>query len=659
MSHVKINENTNDPGSENYILEEKKVNKRVGLNYWKLLSGVLFITLIFLILAVCDVFTSSSSSTSEETTVTLSLATGDDSGGLQVDDSSGVVESEYLTGSVAPNMLFLLADDIGWGDISANGGKFDTPNIDELVTGGIELTNFYTQALCTPSRMAFLTGRHPWKLGVQYPEVIHGLMTGHIPASEKTFAEVTKEMGYDNYYVGRWGAGYASWDFTPLGRGWDNFMGYFGPEGGYYNHSTDHFSEWRDVYDMWDMFDPFIAANMTYSEDLFYDRTIRYLEEANTAGNPFTITYASQTAHAPIDNDWPTFYPPIIWTECENDYPGREYYCNKVKYLDYIWGLILDYLKETGMWDNMLVFVTSDNGALPFTEQDIYSDWGCNWPYRGGKVTHFEGGIKVWAGMTGGLVPTDYQGTTFDSLTHITDFAATAMRLSMTQTEYDERGSLTGTSKVPDGKNIFSFEHHELIVHNVLPQYIPTWMREEAFDYAATDGEWKYLVGVTDSAAQGHGWYNFPGYGVIDGDSDPTTYGEAGGNCTHGCLFHTMTDPFEYHDVAHEYPEIAFYFTDLINAIHFGGIDESYHSGQSYEEDDRGWMVDNILRPYLNAKAIEDYQNRVDSTEIEDGYDYASAPLSYKSDYNKLASPFDSISYSTENFHDGFDHPPH
>ena len=121
---------------------------------------------------------------------------------------------------------------------------------------------------------------------------------------------------------------------------------------------------------MWDMTDVYIEANMTYSEDLFYDHT-KYLNEAKSAGKPFTLTYASQTAHAPIDDDWPTFYPPIIWEDCEDDYDGREYYCNKVKYLDYTWGLILDYLKNNGFWDNMLVFVTSDNGALPYTGNEL------------------------------------------------------------------------------------------------------------------------------------------------------------------------------------------------------------------------------------------------------------------------------------------------
>jgi len=637
MSHAKLEENGNDAGTDNYVLKQKETSVIRKFNTLKIFSALLFIVIVFLVLDICGVFDSSSSSddsTAELTTLSVSPHDTGSSGG-------DVSDNDYLTGTQAPNMLFLLADDIGWADISANGGMFETPNIDELLTGGIQYTSFYTQSLCTPSRMAFLTGRYAWKLGVQYPEDLHGMMTGHIPQEERTYAEVTREMGYDNYYIGKWGVGYASWDFTPLGRGWDYFMGFFGVEGGYYNHTTDHFDDWYGVYDMWDADEPFIEANMTYSEDLFLSRTLDWLAQANEKGVPFTMTYAAQTAHAPIDDDWPTYYPPIRWTECDNTLKGREYFCNKVKYLDYTWGILLDYLKDQGMWDNMIIFITTDNGALPYTGHDLYSDWGCNWPLRSGKVTHFEGGIKVWAGITGGLIPVDDRGSTIDSLTHITDFAATAMRLSMTKSQFESRSTLTGTDKIVDGLNLYEYEHHELVIHNVLPQYIPSWLSTDTFDYAVTDGEWKYLVGVSESAAQEEGWYNFPGFGIIDEDSDYYTYWEAGGNCRNGCLFHLASDPSEYHDVSYAYGEVVDYFSDLINAVYQGGFDYSYHSGQPFEEDYRGFMADNILRPYLNEEAIWDFEDRTHSVENDGNYDYESAERSYLSDYSGEGSPFE------------------
>jgi len=628
MSDARLEETNNGNEQGSYVLEKMKISIMGGINIFIPLSVSLVITNILLSLYVSDVFENSSEDSQDDDYI-------QDAKYLTTDD-------EWLTGSTAPNMLFLLADDMGWSDISANGGQFDTPNIDELVTGGVELTNFHTHDLCTPTRVAFLTGRFAWKAGLQYASVIHGMYTGHIPAEDKTFAEITREMGYDNYYVGRWGVGYASWEYTPLGRGWDKFLGYFGPEQGYYYHNSNQ-GDWEGVYDFWDMTEPGLNANKSYSEDIFLDRTLHHLEEARKKGKPFTLTYGSQTPHDPIESDKPSLYPPIVWTECEqedSEYMGREYYCNKVKYLDHVWGIIIDYLKETGMWDNMIIFTTSDNGATPYTGTD-WSGWGCNWPYRGGKNTFFEGGIKNWAGMTGGLVPSEYQGTTFDSLTHITDIAATAMRLSMRQSEFLARESLTGTSKGVDGKNLFVFEHHEFIVHNVLPQFIPTGQDRGEFDYGATDGEWKFLVGPWDTVGLGKGWYNFPGYGVFDKVHAPNLYTDAGGNCSHGCLFHIETDPYEYKDLSSEYSEIAKYFSNLMDALYLGGFDDSYHSGQPFETDYRGWQADNIMRPYLNQYAANEYRDRIGSIDYNDDYDYQNFNKFWLGDYEGDGNPFD------------------
>jgi len=643
-SHKKLEEDTVTRDDEPILGGEKKK----ACNWWMLLSLFELMVVVFLILGISGVFDDLTDTANEggaageedDDNIESLIEVVEKENISEEDDDDG---DSYLTGDTAPNMIFLMADDIGWADISHNGGEFSTPNIDAILEGGLEFTKFYSHALCTPSRMAFLTGRLAWKLGSQYAEVIHGMMAGHIAYDELTFAEITKTQGYDNYYVGRWGVGYASWAMTPLGRGWDKFMGYFGPEGGYYNHTTDHFNEWIGVYDMWDMKETFIDANMTYSEDLFLDRSLSYLEEARASGKPFTLTYASQTAHAPIDDDWPTFYPPTIWTECVQENPayiGREYYCNKVKYLDYTWGVLIDYLKTNGMWDNTMIFMTSDNGALPYAQSGPWLDWGCNWPLRSGKVTNFEGGIKVWAGMTGGLLPDNLRGTTFDELTHIVDFATTAMRLSMTKSEYESRGTLTGTDKIVDGNNLLNLEHHDLILHNVLPHYIPTWVHSDDSNYAATDGEWKYYVGFLETSALGAGWYNIPAEGIITVDTDPEIFYNAGGYCSDGCLFHLASDPGEYYDVSEVYPEITAYYVDLIDAIYQGGFDEDYHSGQPYEEDYRGYQADNILRPYLSGAAVTDYVNRTGSVDSNFTYDYATYHLSWEGDYDGVNSPF-------------------
>jgi len=635
-NHQKLKEDYVIEAEDNALLGEEKKRK---FNFWVPAAVIELIVIIYFVLSEFGVLDPASLSDAAAELEDGVVLKADEGNGDESEDDGDM----YLTGrSVAPNFVFLLADDLGWADISHNNAEYSTPNIDAILEEGIELTRFYTHTLCTPSRMAILTGRLSWKLGYQYQEVIHGMMTGHIPYDEVTYAEVTKEMGYNNYYVGRWGAGYASWDMTPLNRGWDKYSGYLGCDGGYYNYSTDHF-DWTNVYDMWDQKEPFLAANMTYTEDIFLEKSFEYLDDAKSSGKPFTLTYASRSAHPPIDNDWPTNYPPTIYPECVQanvSYIGREYFCNKVKYLDEIWGNLMDYLKANDQWDNTLIFITTDNGATPYSGLDGWSDWGCNWPYRGGKVTHFEGGIKVIGGMTGGLIPEELRGTTYDELTHAVDIAATIMRLSMTNKQFEMRSTLTGTTKIVDGLNLYALEHHDLIVHNVNPHSIPDWMSQIDYDYAATDGEWKYYVGGTQYS-RGGGWYNTPENGHINQENSPDTFELAGGWCLDGCLFHLYSDETENLDVAADYPEIVEYYDDLLDAIYSGGFDEDYHPGQPNEVDFRGYQADGIMRPFLNPDAINGYTDRTHSGDSKHTFDYATSLTSWVGDYDGSTWPFD------------------
>jgi len=278
MSSVRLKENNKTYVRDSDVLQKQGNCSGARCNVFVLVSTLLFLLNICLALYVSGLFDNSSDDS--KNTVT-------DFTGLYTKDTQ---EDEYLTGSVAPNMLFLLADDMGWADISLNGALFPTPNIDELVAGGIQFTNFYTHELCAPSRAAFLTGRLVWKTGLQFSHVPEGLKTAHLPLDEQTWAEVTREMGYDNHYIGRWGVGYASWDYTPLGRGWDTFEGYFGPELGYYNHRKS-IDDWPGVYDFWDDFEPALKWDGMYSEDIFLEK--------NTSA-PCRCKQTGQTVYANI-----------------------------------------------------------------------------------------------------------------------------------------------------------------------------------------------------------------------------------------------------------------------------------------------------------------------------------------------------------------------
>jgi len=147
-------------------------------------------------------------------------------------------------------------------------------------------------------------------------------------------------------------------------------------------------------------------------------------------------------------------------------------------------------------------------------------------------------------------------------------------------------------------------------------------------------------MGNWDGSGMGDGWYNYPGLGVLDKLNAPDIFCEAGGNCSAGCLFHIITDQYEFHDVSSDYPEIMDYFNFLLDAIYRGGFDESYHSGQPFEVDYRGVQADGILRPYLNPNSLDEYRERLSSTTHNDDYDCENFSLCWFGEYDGEESPF-------------------
>ena len=124
-----------------------------------------------------------------------------------------------------PNILFILADDLGYDDIGIHTDDIITPNIDSLFTNGIELTNYYVQATCSPTRGALMTGRYPIHNGVIC--VILGSQAAGLPLSEVTIADVLLANNYSTHIVGKWHLGFYKWPFTPTFRGFESFYGYY------------------------------------------------------------------------------------------------------------------------------------------------------------------------------------------------------------------------------------------------------------------------------------------------------------------------------------------------------------------------------------------------------------------------------------------------
>jgi arylsulfatase len=431
-----------------------------------------------------------------------------------------------LHAGARPNILLILADDLGWSDLGSYGGEIRTPNLDSLARGGLRFTQFYNSARCSPTRAAILTGLHPHQAG--FPN-----LSGVLPAHCVTIPEALKPADYRCYMVGKW---HLSRESSPTRRGFDEFYGMIGG----YN------SCWQE--------DPFYtrlpegrpkrtyAPGAFYSTDVFGDYALDFLEDGRKSGRPWFVYLAFNAAHFPLhawEEDiarYETLYargwdkireerlarqkelglvPQDLKLTPRSNIPANQFnvktgwankenpawdalpadrradlarrmavYAAMVDRMDQVIGRIVAYLKETGQFDNTIIFFLSDNGAC--AEWDPYgfdetsgpknilhtgadlktiggpesyvsfgSAWAnaCNTPFRLYKHYGHEGGINTplivhWpAGLK--MQP----GALTREAGHVTDFLPTLLELAGAAYPQERDGRkvlpLEGVSLVP------------------------------------------------------------------------------------------------------------------------------------------------------------------------------------------------------------------
>ena len=143
-----------------------------------------------------------------------------------------------------PNIIMILADDLGNADLGYRGSDIKTPNIDQLAKGGVRLESFHGMPVCTPARAALMTGRYPMRYGLQtlviFPNHTYGL-----PTDERTLPQALKEAGYSTAMVGKWHLGHADKKFWPQNRGFDHFYGNTVGEVDYFTHKRAGIVDWQ------------------------------------------------------------------------------------------------------------------------------------------------------------------------------------------------------------------------------------------------------------------------------------------------------------------------------------------------------------------------------------------------------------------------------
>ncbi|XP_041970818.1 arylsulfatase J-like [Aricia agestis] len=299
-----------------------------------------------------------------------------------------------VTGAITtrPNVVFIIADDMGWDDVSFHGSdQIPTPNIDLLAYSGITLERYYSHCLCTPSRSALLTGKYSHVTGMQGYPLTNSEDRG-LPLTEKILPEYFKELGYDTHLVGKWHVGSSRPEYLPTNRGFDSHFGHRGGYVDYYEYVlTEQLGD--EVLSGMDLF-----KNMTQAWDVEGYITDVYTQEAKTViknhdvSRPLFLMVGHNAPHAGNEVSDLQAPPDYVRSMRHIESPQRRIYAAMVKKLDESVGDIVAALQEKGILNDTIIVFVSDNGGM--TSGSV-QNFASNRPLRGLKFTPFEGGNRV------------------------------------------------------------------------------------------------------------------------------------------------------------------------------------------------------------------------------------------------------------------------
>lgn len=370
-----------------------------------------------------------------------------------------------------PNIIVLLADDLGYNDVGFTGStEIKTPNIDQLASNGAIFRNGYvTHPYCGPSRAGLLTGRYQARFGMEN-NVSYSPYDKHmgLPLTETTFAERLQKVGYTTGIIGKWHLGGAP-HFQPNQRGFDYFYGFL--DGGH-QYMPGQVQVGAGGYLLPIMRNTQVAEFDEYLTTALSKDAVRFIKQ--NQNQPYMLFMSYNAPHAPLQAPKQTI----------NKYAhikdkNRRIYAAMVDEMDQGIGLIIKALKETKQLDNTLIFFLSDNGGVYPEEWLPNSNWADNSPFRRGKVALLEGGIHVpfiahWPAKI-------KKGFEFDGLVSSLDIAATSVAIAGADSP---DGLLEGKNLLPYLTGDKSDSPHQALF----------WRLEEADHiYAVRTPEAKYM----------------------------------------------------------------------------------------------------------------------------------------------------------------------
>jgi len=359
-----------------------------------------------------------------------------------------------------PNVVIILADDLGWADVGFHGSDIQTPNIDALSRDGTQLNRFYSFPVCSPTRSALMTGRSPMRLGLGYT-VIRPWSKYGLPLAEHTIAQSFQSAGYQTAMAGKWHLGHSRKSFFPMARGFDHQYGHFNGAIDYYTHDREGGLDWNR--------DGKSLVEEGYSTDLIAAEASNRIRQRDKA-KPLFLYVPFNAPHSPLQAP-----KNLIDKYARRTDEKRRNYAAMVDRMDTGVGTILATLEAEGMTENTLVVFFSDNGGPTL-------GGATNTPLRGQKASTFEGGIRVpavvrWPGVVKAGAVSNQVGGAFDLFPTL---AAAA--------------GITPRNKLPfDGRNLWPvivgkqrpFERENLFF---------SIENDQTLSYAVHSGSWKLVT---------------------------------------------------------------------------------------------------------------------------------------------------------------------
>src|SRR5262245_58522902 len=286
--------------------------------------------------------------------------------------------------SERPNIVFILADDMGHADISCNGRRdYTTPNIDRIAARGARFTQAYANSpVCTASRVAIITGRYQIRLPVGLEEPIAARTDRKIglPPEHPTLPSLLHKAGYGTTLIGKWHLG-ALPLFSPHKSGYDHFFGFRSGSLDYYRHTTG-----VDVPDLWE--EDSRVSQEGYSTDLFGDRAVKVIGDYARAGQTFLLSLHFNAPHWPWEAPGDQAESDRLRGRGLDHWDGgsQETYRRMIAALDVQVGRVVQALEDNVIARDTIVIFTSDNGGERFSD---------TWPFSGKKTELLEGGLRI------------------------------------------------------------------------------------------------------------------------------------------------------------------------------------------------------------------------------------------------------------------------